>query len=345
MIAYSVGMSEQCNTLDTMHDKQAILVSEDVEGTEVAEAKPKYLIRRVTPLECERLQGYPTKKEVDVSKMTKDEYIAWNLAEGNIVCDADKGIVYGTRGPGGIPYDEPKELKGSVVNGYRVVSIRNGNTKMQCRVHRIIWISVNGIIPDGYCIDHINNDKQDNRIINLQLLTPAQNSNKAKEDGLYKTGLDSKATKIDPAIKDEIAFVYAISDYTQRDLAKIYKISKSRINQIIKEVGWTDIAPWTDSKGKKHKDADSPRYVALGNSLAIPFWDWLTGRISEQYDKPPTLGSLFDGIGGFPLCWARHNGKESVRWSSEINEFCIAVLKRHFGDEDTGDSGDIDQYI
>ena len=28
---------------------------------------------------------------------------------------------------------------------------------------------------------------------------------------------------------------------------------------------WTDIGEWTDSKGKKHKDADSPRYKALGN--------------------------------------------------------------------------------
>ena len=109
--------------------------------------------------------------------------------------------------------------------------------------------------------------------------------------------------------------------------------------------GWTDIAPWTDSKGKKHKDAASPRYVALGNSLALPFWDWLTGRISAQYEKQPTLGSLFDGIGGFDLVWSRHNGKESVRFSSEISEFCVAVLKKHFGDEEAGLEGDIDQYI
>lgn len=30
---------------------------------------------------------------------------------------------------------------------------------------------------------------------------------------------------------------------------------------------WTDIGEWTDSKGKKHKEADSPRYKALGNSI------------------------------------------------------------------------------
>lgn len=32
--------------------------------------------------------------------------------------------------------------------------------------------------------------------------------------------------------------------------------------------GWTDIGEWTDTKGKKHKAADSPRYKALGNSNA-----------------------------------------------------------------------------
>ena len=109
---------------------------------------------------------------------------------------------------------------------------------------------------------------------------------------------------------------------------------------------WCDIGEWTDSKGKVHKDADTPKYKAYGNSIALPFWAWLTRRISAQYDgNPPTLGSLFDGIGGFPLCWARVNGADSVRWASEIEEFPIAVTKQHFGDEDAGMSGDIRKYL
>ena len=32
---------------------------------------------------------------------------------------------------------------------------------------------------------------------------------------------------------------------------------------------WTDLGEWTDSKGKRHKDADSPRYKALGNSIYL----------------------------------------------------------------------------
>lgn len=34
---------------------------------------------------------------------------------------------------------------------------------------------------------------------------------------------------------------------------------------------WTDIGDWIDTKGKKHKSADAPRYKALGNSIALPF--------------------------------------------------------------------------
>lgn len=95
--------------------------------------------------------------------------------------------------------------------------------------------------------------------------------------------------------------------------------------------GWTDIGEWVDSKGKRHDSSDSARYKALGNSIALPFWHWLMRRISAQYVGTPTLGSLFDGIGGFPLCWERINGKGTALWASEIEEFPIAVTKYHFG--------------
>ena len=60
--------------------------------------------------------------------------------------------------------------------------------------------------------------------------------------------------------------------------------------------GWTDIGEWRDNKGKLRKPSDSPRYKALGNSIALPFWDFLAKRISAQYIRPITMGSLFDGM-------------------------------------------------
>ena len=96
--------------------------------------------------------------------------------------------------------------------------------------------------------------------------------------------------------------------------------------------GWTDIGEWIDSNGKKHKEADSPRYKALGNSIALPPWKWVLKRLCACYERDATMASLFDGIGGFPLIWEQLNGKGSCLWASEIEEFPIAVTKRRFSE-------------
>ena len=103
---------------------------------------------------------------------------------------------------------------------------------------------------------------------------------------------------------------------------------------------WTDIGDWKDSKGKMHKgDADSPRYKALGNSIALPFWEWMAKRMVSclvaSGVENPTMASLFDGIGGFPLSFSRAGCKPI--WASEIEEFPIAVTKVRFPEENGGD--------
>lgn len=71
-------------------------------------------------------------------------------------------------------------------HGYRVVSVGG----KRWGAHRLIWTMVNGPIPSGYDVDHINGDRQDNRLENLRLLTRAennQNTRAARRDS--KSGL------------------------------------------------------------------------------------------------------------------------------------------------------------
>jgi site-specific DNA-cytosine methylase len=234
----------------------------------------RYSVRRLTPTECERLQGYPTVMEVKVSEMTKDEYIAFNLAANNITVNFETGQVYAFRGPGGFRLDKPIELKGTILpSGYKVISIRCGEVKKQCRVNRIMWIAANGVPPEGYVVDHINNDKLNNRLSNLQLLTPGENSTKAKEDGLYLTGEDNPATKISNEVARQICDDYKQGDTTMRRLAEQYGISKSRVHQIIQNNGWTA------------GGSDTARYKALGNSVAVPCTAWIMGQIANKLRK------------------------------------------------------------
>lgn len=109
--------------------------------------------------------------------------------------------------------------------------------------------------------------------------------------------------------------------YAQNRIRRITPLECERLQGF--PDGWTDIGEWTDSRGRTRKSTDALRYKALGNSIATPFWKWLLERIYKQLQAdgyPCTLGSLFDGIGGFPLCWPGE-----TLWVSEIDEFCQAV--------------------
>ena len=86
-------LSKKVGTLNCMHDQQMIIRGGEMEKT---------IVRRLTPLECERLQGFPSEKKWNVAEMTKDEYIAWNINEGNIIVDTSCGKVFTTRGSGGM---------------------------------------------------------------------------------------------------------------------------------------------------------------------------------------------------------------------------------------------------
>lgn len=50
--------------------------------------------------------------------------------------------------------------------------VRSYRDKQQmCSVHRFVWECFNGEIPKGQIISHINNNKEDNRLCNLELAT------------------------------------------------------------------------------------------------------------------------------------------------------------------------------
>lgn len=94
---------------------------------------------------------------------------------------------------------------------------------------------------------------------------------------------------------------------------------------------WTDIGDWVDGKGKNRRTTDTARYKAIGNSIAVPPWRYVLSRLNVHL-KEHTMGSLFDGIGGFPLVWHGLNGSGKCLWASEIEPFCIAVTQKRFAE-------------
>ncbi len=122
---------------------------------------------------------------------------------------------------------------------------------------------------------------------------------------------------------------------------------------------WSELAPydpadaefWEDVRkthaeinGKKYKPVknlkkwyeklhtDSAEYRMWGNGLALPNAEYVLQGIAEQGAK--TLGSLFDGSGGFPLAGVL-NGIKPI-WASEVEPYPIAVTKSRFKEVNDG---------
>lgn len=64
------------------------------------------------------------------------------------------------------------------IQGYWKCTLYADNgTIWRTNLHRVIWTAVNGEIPKGMQVNHIDENKDNNSISNLELLTPKENTN------------------------------------------------------------------------------------------------------------------------------------------------------------------------
>lgn len=78
---------------------------------------------------------------------------------------------------------------GRSTKGYVQVQLNKNGVGKTFSVHQLVAIAFLGHKPDGtqkIIVDHINNDKTDNRVVNLQLISSRQNSAKDQKPGISK---------------------------------------------------------------------------------------------------------------------------------------------------------------
>ena len=106
-------------------------------------------------------------------------------------------------------------------NGYLSCMVRKHGQHGQKTyyVHRFIYECFNNVIPDGKKIDHINNIRDDNRLFNLQLLTPSENNKKAAKDRDYtfvaKNNENRKCVKATNKNTNEVSYYYSMYSIQQ----------------------------------------------------------------------------------------------------------------------------------
>ena len=123
-------------------------------------------------------------------------------------------------------------------SGYLQCSVRKYGGKYKVYyVHRFVWECYNGNILEGKVIDHINNNKEDNRLCNLQLLTQQQNCKKSANNRDYtfvaKNHENIRCIRATNIITKEVSYfnsMYAVQQHLQIN-AGIVKMVCEGINR------------------------------------------------------------------------------------------------------------------
>lgn len=157
-------------------------------------------------------------------KTNPDKYAAAAqlIQDGALTVDILNGTLSGPRG-----------VYRNLSGGYPVARLPRQAKRTVVLIHRVIWESVNGPVPDGMTINHRNGVKTDNRIANLELATVAENVQHAFDHALMQPLRGEEATNV---------------ILTEAEVRTIYRRCKTeRVARIARDYG---VAYWTISSIK-----------------------------------------------------------------------------------------------
>lgn len=153
--------------------------------------------------------------------------------------------------------------------GYLTVApVSFGKKQTPMVIHRLVLHAFVGPAPEGYYANHINGNKTDNRLCNLEWVTPAENIKHAYDMGLHKryVGSASSSAKLTEEQVADILQRIANREY-RKDIAELYGIGTRTVDQIVSGENWKHV-PRPDMSGKrigrrKLVEADIPKVRAM----------------------------------------------------------------------------------
>ena len=113
---------------------------------------------------------------------------------------------------------------------YVYVSLRKDGKTIDCTIHRLVAKTFLDCV-DGMQVNHINGNRIDNRLVNLEMVTPSQNY----LHGMFvnKNGI----AKLTHEQAEEVKRRVALGE-RQVDIAKEFNVFKQTINQIVRGTGY-----------------------------------------------------------------------------------------------------------
>lgn len=127
-------------------------------------------------------------------------------------------------------------------NGYLCVSITTGGVTRHEKLHRLLWEFYNQqAIPEGLMVRHLNDDKQDNREVNLALGSHRDNMDDRRKNKGDPIGEKNPARKLDDQSVREIRRRFDAGEGITSLAREFSFVSRSTIASVVLRKTWKHV--------------------------------------------------------------------------------------------------------
>lgn len=123
--------------------------------------------------------------------------------------------------------------------GYCEIILMSGGKRFYRSVHRLVWESFNGPIPEGFHVNHLDGVKTHNALENLECVSASDNYAHAKANLVHR-GTDVHTSKLSEecvrTIRAEVA-----AGVSTKELAERFSVARQTIQRVASRKTWTHI--------------------------------------------------------------------------------------------------------
>lgn len=142
-------------------------------------------------------------------------------------------------------------------SGYYVLNLYNNSNSTRMLLHRLMVNSFIGEIPEKMTVNHIDGNKLNNNIKNLEIVSFTENIHHAVRTGLMSSGEDNYNSKYTNEQIHGVCKLLESAKHSISEISKLTGVSKNRISQIFAREKWKKIS----------KDYDFSKKIPVGGDI------------------------------------------------------------------------------
>jgi hypothetical protein len=127
------------------------------------------------------------------------------------------------------------------IRGYYQIILHKGKHSKKRPLHRLLYETFVEKIPRGKQINHIDGNKVNNSLENLEVVTPSENALHAFRIGLHQHTIGEKHGQSKLKDRDILKIRRLSNNYTQQQIAEIFNVNQATISYIINKKTWSHV--------------------------------------------------------------------------------------------------------